>query len=219
MRGIKIIVGNAEFHTGNDLDLVQEVKNIGKPAVQSRLKEIPGRNGLLNFTKSLTGQVNYYNRQIELQYCGVGTHAELVKLDRKISMLHGETIKFIDDDTPDYYYEGECTVENTFNPGYLTIKLSISAYPFMRSIQPRRIVCEANNSGEGVDIYIKNNGRPVNPNIICNITGVSIELRGETVEISGSGIYPSLQLAPGVNVLTLYNNTDDITIEFTEERL
>ena len=66
MRGVLITVGEESFHTGNDLDLVQETKEISNPSVQTYTVQVPGRDGLLNLTKSLTGRVCYNNRKIEL---------------------------------------------------------------------------------------------------------------------------------------------------------
>ena len=98
MRGITIILNGESLHTGNDLDLVQEKKEIGKPTVQSYTVQVPGRNGLLNLTKALTGKVSYYNRTLSFQYFGSGSRAGLLELDAIMSRFHGETIRIIDDD-------------------------------------------------------------------------------------------------------------------------
>ena len=110
MRGITIIKDSNRIHTGDDLDLVQEVKEIDPPTIQSYFVEVPGRNGLLNLTKGLTGDVTYKNRSLKFQYLAIGKREDLLDIADLFNRYHGEIIKIIDDDTPDYYYEGEATV-------------------------------------------------------------------------------------------------------------
>ena len=130
MRGITIILNGESVHTGNDLGLVQEVKEIDKPDIQSYTVEVPGRNGLLNLTKGLTGKVVYSDRSMKFQYFGSGSRAELLRLDTVMSYYHGETVRIIDDDYPDHFYEGEVSVESEFNSNYITITLTVDAQPF-----------------------------------------------------------------------------------------
>lgn len=138
MRGITIILNNDRIHTGDDLDLVQEKKEIGKPTPQSFTVQVPGRNGLLNLTKGLTGNVTYYNRSLSFQYFGTGDRERLLYLDAYMSRFHGETIQIVDDDYPGYYYEGEATIETTFSESgnYITIKLIVDAQPFRLKLEP-----------------------------------------------------------------------------------
>lgn len=138
MRGITIILNDAWIHTGDDLDLVQEKKEIGKPTPQSFTVQVPGRNGLLNLTKGLTGKVTYYNRSLSFQYFGTGDRERLLYLDAYMSRFHGETIRIVDDDYPNHYYEGEASVETTFAPSgnYITIKLTVDAQPFRLKLDP-----------------------------------------------------------------------------------
>jgi len=220
MRGVKIIYNGNEFHTANDYDLVQEKKKIDKPAVQSYMQEIPGRNGLLNLTKALTGRVTYNNRNIELQYCAVGKRSHLMNIDDIFTALHGKTLQIIDDDTPDYYYEGECTIETEYFPGYLTIKIVLNAYPFMKAVNETRIVKKF-NTVSGIDLHIINNGEPVIPSISTHVSGSTITCRGNVVNpysFTYADIY-KLELLHGVNVYTLQGDNPELVITFREERL
>ncbi|MBM6667547.1 hypothetical protein H6A64_06800 [Lacrimispora saccharolytica] len=205
MRGITIILNNERFHTGNDLDLVQEKKEIGKPDIQSYTVQIPGRNGLLNLTKGLTGKVNYYNRPLSFQYFGTGKRERLLWLDKIMSFYHGETVRIIDDDYPEYYYEGEASVSTEFHPNYITITLSVDAQPYRKRLvwttRRYRVTGSAN-------LCIQNENMPVIPEItVTDPIGVThdkssydltegtykiddFELaRGNNIfEVSGSGI-------------------------------
>lgn len=146
MRGITIILGNDKVHTGNDLDLVQEEKTIGKPTVQSYSVQVPGRNGLLNLTKSLTGDVTYYNRPLSFKYFGTGNRETLLALDEAMSCYHGETIRIIDDDYPGHYYEGEASVSTELHSNYIVINMTVDAQPFRLKLNPTLFSRSINDS-------------------------------------------------------------------------
>ena len=88
MRGITIIKDSNRIHTGDDLDLVQEVKEIDPPTIQSYFVEVPGRNGLLNLTKGLTGDVTYKNRSLKFQYLAIGKIEDLLYIADLFNRYH-----------------------------------------------------------------------------------------------------------------------------------
>ncbi len=212
LRGIKIIFGDEEYHTGRDLDLVQEVKKLGKPEVQTYKVEVPGRNGLLNLTKSLTGKVNYNNRSLEFQYFGTGSRSRLLELDDIFSRYHGETIRIIDDDYPSHYFEGEVEVETEVYGTYVTIKMTVDANPFkLKSQKTKRSV---NISGETV-ITLENEFMPVVPTITVSAE-TTITFGDHTTKIS-AGTYniDAFELKAGSNVFTV-TGSGTITFEYQE---
>lgn len=212
MRGIKIILNGNEIHTGNDLDLVQEKKDIGKPTVQSYTAQVPGRNGLLNLTKGLTGKVTYGNRTLSFQYFGTGTRAYLLSLDEAFSRYHGETIRIIDDDYPNYYYEGEASVGSVINGNYITITLTVNAQPFR--FKNNKTSRSQNISGSAT-ITLSNEGVEAIPTITVTaetkitFNGVSVTLSAGTYTINDFG------LRQGNNVFTV-SGSGKITIEYQE---
>jgi hypothetical protein len=212
VRGITIILNGEEIHTGNDLDLVQEVKKIGKPTVQSYTVQVPGRNGLLNLTKGLTGKVAYYNRSLSFQYFGDGPMSRLLEIDELFSRYHGETIQIIDDDYPDHYYEGEATVSTVFNGNYLTITLSVNAQPFRLKVVKTRYSRAIN--GE-TTIYIDNESIETIPTITVTAE-TEVTFNGVTTNLSaGTHIIESFALQAGANIFTVAG-TGEITIEYQE---
>ena len=198
MRGITIILNNAWIHTGDDLDLVQEKKEIGKPTPQSFTVQVPGRNGLLNLTKGLTGKVTYYNRPLSFQYFGTGDRERLLYLDAYMSRFHGETIRIIDDDYPGHYYEGEAKIETTFAPSgnYITIKLTVDAQPFRLKLNPT--VYSRSVSGTA-EIRLYNESIQAIPEITLS-AAMTVEFGsvGYTLE-AGTYSIESFELQRGVN--------------------
>lgn len=214
MRGIKIIFNDEEIHTGDDLDLVQEEKKIEKPKVQSYTVEVPGRNGLLNLTKSLTGSVTYGNRPLSFRYFGAGDREHLLELDAYMSKFHGQTIRIIDDDRPEHYYEGEASVETEFHGNYITISLTVDAQPFRLKLKPT--VYSHNMGGGTTKLYIENESLEVIPTI--TVTGGDIKIVFNGAEITlGVGTYTveSILFRAGVNVLTV-SGTGTIIFEYQE---
>lgn len=159
MRGVTITFNGTSVHTGNDLDLVQEEKTIGAPEVQTYKIDVPGRNGSVNLTKALTGKVCYNNREIRLVYCGTGSRSQLQDLRDAVNRYHGEVIRIIDDDTPNYYYEGEAIVETQLYPNRIAIEITVDANPFMFG---------------NTDKYISVNLSTVPQNLTINNPGVEI---------------------------------------------
>ena len=215
MRGITIILNDESIHTGNNLDLVQEKKEIGKPTPQSFTVQIPGRNGLLNLTKGLTGKVAYYNRPMNFQYFGTGNRERLLYLDALISQYHGETIQIIDDDYPDYYYEGEASVETIFAPSgnYITIKIAVDAQPFRTSLVPTVIISNIVYAGE---ICIVNDGVPVVPEITIS-KDMTITYHDTKFPLTaGTYVDENFQLEKGSNIFKI-SGTGEISINYREE--
>lgn len=212
MRGITIILNDEWIHTGNDLDLVQEKKEIGKPKIQSYTAQVPGRNGLLNLTKGLTGKVSYYNRSLSFQYFGTGNRDRLLELDAYMSRYHGETIRIIDDDYPEHYYEGEASVSTVFKSNYITITVTVDAQPFRLKHNPTVYSHEINGTAK---LYISNERIEAIPTITVTAE-TTITFNGVTMTLSaGTYTVESFELHSGVNILEV-SGTGTITIEYQE---
>lgn len=216
MRGIEIIKDNFKIHTGDDLDLIQEVKEIGNPTPQSYLVEVPGRNGLVNLTKGLTGNVTYSNRSLKFQYLASGTYKEVKETIDFFNSLHGETFKVIDDDTPEYYYEGEATVTVT-RKGILTIiTLELNANPFRERLDLTNMTTALSTTDK--TLVVNNYGVVVQPTIIVGNTA-KIVYKGNTYTLS-AGTYKisDVELKPGYNSFTV-SGSGNLTIQYREAKL
>lgn len=212
MRGVKITYGNESIHTGNDLGLVQEIKKIGKPEIQTDTVAVPGRNGLLNLTKSLTGKVCYYNRQIELQYFGNGSRANLLELDSRFSKYHGQTIRIIDDDYPDFYFEGEVVVNTIIYPNYITIILVIDAQPYRLKNALTEVSTKVTSQG---NVTVTNLFMPTIPTITVSAS-MSITFGSKKVTLSaGTYTIDEFELSAGNNTF-LVSGSGTITFKYQE---
>lgn len=213
MRGITIIFNDERIHTGNTLDLVQEKKEIGKPDIQYFTVQVPGRNGSLNLTKSLTGKVSYHNRSLSFQYFGAGTRDRLLYLDNYMSRFHGQTIRIIDDDYPYHYYEGEASVSTVFNGNYITITLTVDAQPFRLKISPFK---HTRNVDGTIEMELYNDGHIDVIPVITVTAEFTIKFDDKTVTLSaGTYTVDNLVLHSGYNKIEV-SGAGSITIEYQE---
>lgn len=216
MRGIEIIKDGFKIHTGDDLNLIQEVKEIGNPTPQSYLVEVPGRNGLVNLTKGLTGNVTYSNRSLKFQYLASGTYEKVEETIDFFNSLHGEIFKVIDDDTPDYYYEGEATVKVARNGILTTITLELNANPFRERLELTNMTTALTTADK--TLVVNNYGVVVQPIIIVDNTA-KIVYKGNTYTLS-AGAYKisDVELKPGCNSFTL-SGSGYLTIQYREAKI
>ena len=216
MRGIEIIKDDFKIHTGDDLGLIQEVKEIGNPTTQSYLVEVPGRNGLVNLTKGLTGNVTYSNRSLKFQYLASGAYNEVEETIDLFNSLHGETFKIIDDDTPEYYYEGEDTVKVAHKGILTTITLDINANPFRERLELTNITTTLTTADE--TLVVNNYGVVIQPTIIVDNTA-KIVYKDNTYTLS-AGTYKisDVELKTGYNSFVV-SGSGNLTIQYREAKI
>ena len=107
MKGITF--GN--YHSFRDFRLILSPNNaIGAPTPKYELIEIPGGDGMLDFTEAF-GEVKYNNRSLSFEFSTMVPQAEFMTLFSRVqNALHGQKLKIVLDDDPDCYYIGRLTV-------------------------------------------------------------------------------------------------------------
>lgn len=135
MKGITF--GN--YHSFRDFRLILSPNNaIGTPTPKYELIDIPGGDGMLDFTEAF-GEVKYGNRPLSFQFSTMVPQSEFMSLFATVqNALHGQKMKIILDDDPDCYYIGRLTVsEWKANRliGSLTIDCDCEPYKYHLSSQ------------------------------------------------------------------------------------
>lgn len=188
-------------HTYRDLGLVlvDGSEKVGLPEVQTYYVEVPGRNGLLDLTEALNGEVAYKNRECSWQFADAREYGKrtdaLVKL---ANMLHGRKLSFVLDDRPEYTGTGRFTAEVEENyKGYTLLNVTADCEPyFSKGLQTLRV-----NAAGGIIVSIESGRMPVCP---------TFEFASETI-VSADGVNARMQ--PGaykVNDLWLHEGRNDI---------
>lgn len=130
MNGIKF----GTFHSYTAWGLLLKNYTIGKPVPRRHTVRIPGRNGLLDTSKALTGEMLYDNRTITANFVMMGAPEEWTeKYSTLLQAIHAKDLTIYIDDDPDYYYTGYVEVGD-LKPGKAVAELTITvdAYPYKR---------------------------------------------------------------------------------------
>lgn len=107
---------------------------VNPPEFKSRTVDIPGANGMLDFSTSLTGYPTFSNRTGSWEFLVMNGYDSWEATYSKImDYVHGRTFMIALEDDPTYYYEGRITVnEWRSEPNWSRIVLNYSVWPFKR---------------------------------------------------------------------------------------
>lgn len=113
------------------------------PEPDTKLVKVPFSNVILDLTKAITDKVTYGLREIQCQFVTMEERDKWKTLhDEILSALHGQKMKIVLDDDPDYYYLGYVNV-GELEPGKKTATFSITAtvepYKYARHGEGRKL--------------------------------------------------------------------------------
>ena len=142
---------------------------ISVPEPNLTVLEIPGRNGRLDLSEALTGDVTYGNRTIKLELASsVSLQTWYEKCLNIFNTYHGKTVTVTFDDDLNHYYTGRASVsdpQRVRNGG--TFIFTVNAEPFRYSTTETTVT--ATTTGSSVSKTITNSGRmPVCPTITAS---------------------------------------------------
>jgi hypothetical protein len=213
MRGIKFGV----YHTADDWGLILNAKTINPPAPKYVKISVDGRDGDLNLSRTLTGDMKYSNREASFTFLVTdGSQEERAELINEIvNLIHGNELQIIEPDDPDHYLLGECSVNSIQNnKAYGSFIVSADCEPYRYAIEEikRTITASATESS----VVLTNSGRKtLIPTV--TVTG-TVNLTIGTTKVSlGAGTYKltSLILRPGSNVVGV-SGSGAITFTYRE---
>lgn len=212
MRGILI---NNTLHTGTDFNLVMTAKELPPPKMQSFTVSVPGRNGVLDLSEALTGEVIYDNRTLKFSFVGDGSREYVLFLIDKMLSYHGQYITITTDDYPEWFYTGRAEVSYNDKGYYAEITITVDAQPFRFKKTPKTFTY---NTPDNQNIVLKNEGKPVIPTII--VTGDTTIVKGEMTYNLSSGTYEldTIKLSEGDNTITL-TGSGTVTITYRERAI
>ena len=140
MKGVTF--GN--YHSFRDFRLVLSPNNaIGTPAPKYQKLDIPGGDGVLDFTEAF-GEVKYGNRSLSFEFSTMVPQSEFMALFATVqNALHGQKMRIVLDDDPDSYYIGRLTVSEWKADrliGSLTIDCDCEPWRFTPKAQTVHVV-------------------------------------------------------------------------------
>ena len=121
------------------------------PEVKTHQVDIPGGNGVIDLTSSLTGYPTYNNRKGSFEFIvmhsGLSSDAQGSAYDNAsksawqavyseiANYLHGQYMHLSYEDDPEYYYKGRFTIDEwNSNEEYSTITIGYDLEPFKYSL-------------------------------------------------------------------------------------
>lgn len=121
------------LHTSRDWGLKLVSYHIPMPSVKEKVQDLPGAQGVLDLTEA-NGTV-YYNRreniEIVLELMDDSYQVWLARYSEIAAAIHGQKMKMILDDQPDYYYMVRLNLDSTKSDPVLSqFVLTGTADPF-----------------------------------------------------------------------------------------
>lgn len=213
MRGVQF----GEYHTADDWNLILNAKKINNPTPKTVKVSVDGRDGDLNLSRALTGEMKYNNRDASFTFLITeGKHDEREELINEIiNLIHGQELQIIDPDDPDHYLIGECSISDVINnKAYGSFKVSANCEPYRYSItEINRLITVTTTK---TSIVLSNTGRrTVTPTITVN-GSVDLVIGSSNVSLS-TGTYklPALALKTGANIVTV-SGSGTVTFKYRE---
>ena len=114
-----------------DYGCILSHKSIESPKVQTKYVDIPMRDGMLDLTEVLSGDIKYGNREIKLDFIYVGNNINDLVNDI-YNYMHGKRMHISFSYEPDVYFEGRVLVDSTniLHKEVIKISLNINTDPF-----------------------------------------------------------------------------------------
>lgn len=177
--------------------------------------EVPGRNGRLDLSEVLTGDVTYANRTIKLILAGSVSIATWVERCKHIfNSYHGRMVKVIFDDDPSHYYQGRASVsdpQRVRNGGQFS--LTVDADPFRYDVALTTVTFTGTDSF--VTGTLVNARMPVCPTITVD-AACELVVGDVTYSIlAGTHTVPALILMEGNTEFTI-NGTSSVTFSYRQ---
>ena len=213
MRGINI----DEYHTATDWGLILNEKSIAPPEPKYIKVSVDGRDGDLNLSRALTGDLHYNNRPLSFAFLLVdGTQGEREeKLNDIINLVHGTERKIILPEDQMYYFVGECTISDVKNDkAYGSFRLNVDGDPYRYAInETKRAITLTSTATE---IVLVNLGRKRLVPTIEVSESVTLEFSDSTATL-GAGTFKlaNLSLPTGSTTLRV-SGSGSVTFSYRE---
>ena len=188
-----------------DMELLLIDREIGLPLVQTYKINVPGRNGELDLSEFLTGDVQYSNRTLKFKFYIKGKREKLISSIEEMLLIHGQKVEIVLDDYLNFYFTGRAEIACNDYKYYVEFELSVDAEPFRMAKEKQQAVFQVNSTA---GISINNPGVPVIPTVTVS-DSVTIIRNEKRLSLSKGKYYE--------NELKLFNGSNDFSVEGNAE--
>lgn len=210
-----------DYHTLQDWDLYQMgPAAISFPAVRTNYISVPGRDGYLDLSTALTGEVNYEPRNLSVPFMSLASPEEWPELYSQIlNAIHGRQLKIVLDEDPDWYFTGRLAVDMPSYDGTWQFTITGVLYPYKFKASPTEV--SASLTEEDTEISLSCDRMPVVPTITVDAETVLTWGADSYTVDAGSHRLPGIRLTKGTHTLKARTTagTGTITITYQEGSL
>ena len=210
--------------TYTEYGLLLASKSISLPEVRTNMIDVPGRDGLLDASEVLTGEVTYKNRTITLKLTGVDTVSGKkwpATISDFCNKVHGKRVKVTFPEDTTHYYSGRCSVGKVGLVKMMqTIPVTVDCDPWKYK-NAKTTVSRSDLGTAYKQLSLPHESRPVIPAITV-AQDTTLLWGSSTINISsGDHILPDIRLAAGSNTLKakVASGTGSITVTYQEASL
>ena len=222
-----ILFGNK--NTYKDYNLLVQSFIISTPEPKEEKIDIPGGDGYLDFSESLTGDVKYQNRILSVSLAKRKNKSCLNEYSRIQNDLHGKKMKIIFSRDPNFYYVGTVKVKDYDYYSILhSIDIECDVEPYKYDLYASNedwlwdpfsfidgIINETKDLEVNGELEVKICGRrkKVIPKFTCE-NDLQLIFNEQTYNLpSGTSYSPDIEICEGENILK-FVGTGKVTIEY-----
>lgn len=236
MNGVKF----GDKHSYKDWGLFLKSRpEISPPSTKTVYVDIPGSDGIIDLTESLTGDVKFDNRSIKCEFVVIDARNIWSNIYSEImDYLHGKRLKIILDEDPTYYYIGRVqvnewksdkatstiTIEGNVEPYKMEMFSSLEEWEWdsfnfetgiIRNYKEIRV-------DETLTFTIEGRRKSVVPTFIVESddgSGLKVQFKGSTFDLpDGTSKVVNIVIKEGLNTLKFTGN-GTISIDYRGGRL
>lgn len=207
MRGFQI----GDYHTGDDWKMILNSKDLTPAEPKTYLVDLDGRDGSLDLSESLAGEVKYKDRTLKAGFILTeGTRKERDQVLREIrNYINGKKRKIVDPDDPDHYLVGRIKITgetNTQAYGTLNIEATCEPWRYLKDSISRYYSVNAKSTAPVSLIFFNQGAKTVCPTL--TITGIVTILISDVATTLHAGTYKitDLKFYSGANEVRLYGS-------------
>lgn len=199
----------------DDFNLLLKPKTRPFPTPKTNYVSIEGRDGDLDLTTSLTGDVKYENISYSLEFYLKDKRVDWETILLELSTyIHGKRMNLSFSEDPDYYYVGRYTlnqVESDRNIGSIVIDCNLEPYRYKKTETVKTIT--------GIGTLILSNTRKWVMPTITSTSSMQFTFEGKTFTVNGTLQSPDIILKEGDNRIEVTSGTGTLTVTYREAKL
>lgn len=206
----------------NDVDLadmgitVTDI-TVSVPEPKTTTTDIPGRDGVLDQSKAVSGRINYSNRVLTISGYVKETYSlYLQRYSNLLNLIGSDIVEIINKSEPDFIWQGRAAI-NYENTDALHSEISIECDVFPYKRKKTDTVVQKTLTGEATDIVCGNLAEPVVPTVETT-AATQIRFKGKVFDVQAGSRKLDIVFERGDNVLNV-TGTGEIKITYREGSL